>query len=173
MPRNGSTPSRNAATATSLAAFSTAGAVPPASPAARARRRHGKRLVVGLRELEDQAGGEVERRDRRRRAVRIGERVGDRDAHVRITEVRERGAVAEANQRVDDRGRVHDDLDPVVREVEQEMRLDQLEALVHQVAESIVIFGPIDHVGCASASEGVTWRELGTRAAHGTAPPTR
>ena len=47
-----------------------------------------------------------------------------------IAEVRERGAVAEADERVDDRGRVHDDLDPLVREPEEEVRLDQLEPLV-------------------------------------------
>ena len=47
-------------------------------------------------------------------------------------EVRERGAVAEADERVDGRGRMHDDLDPVVREPEEEVRLDHLEALVRE-----------------------------------------
>ena len=36
------------------------------------------------------------------------------------------------DQRVDDRLRVHDDVDPLVRRAEQPVRLDHLEALVHQ-----------------------------------------
>ncbi len=40
-------PSRNAATATSLAAFSTAGAVPPSRPASRASARQGKAASSG------------------------------------------------------------------------------------------------------------------------------
>src|SRR5204863_3051758 len=39
-------------------------------------------------------------------------------------------SVAEANERVDDRGRLEHDLDAVVRNVEEEVCLDQLEALV-------------------------------------------
>src|SRR6185436_11646865 len=48
MPVNGSRRSRNASTATSLAAFSTAGAVPPARSASYARPRHGKRFRSGF-----------------------------------------------------------------------------------------------------------------------------
>src|SRR5438552_18147399 len=44
--------------------------------------------------------------------------------------MRERSAVAEAHERVDDRGRLDRNLDAVVRHAEQEVRLDQLEALV-------------------------------------------
>src|SRR5882724_10992620 len=39
-------------------------------------------------------------------------------------------AVAEANERMHDRGRLEHDLDAVVRDVEEEVRLDQLESLV-------------------------------------------
>ena len=42
----------------------------------------------------------------------------------------ERGAVAEADERVHDRGRLDHDLDPLVGHAEEEVRLDQLEALV-------------------------------------------
>ena len=52
---NGSAASRNAPTATSFAAFSTAGAVPPASAALRARRQGRETLQVGRFEI--QAGG--------------------------------------------------------------------------------------------------------------------
>ena len=64
------------------------------------------------------------------RALGVSERERDRDAHVGIAEVRESGAVAEADERVHDRGRVHDHLDPLVGKTEQEVRLDQLEPLV-------------------------------------------
>ena len=94
-----------------------------------------EREALGVRRLE------LERERRRRsrgagtgvaRALRVRERERDRHAHVRVAEVRERGAVAEADERVDDRGRVHDDLDPVVLEVEEVVRLDQLEPLVRE-----------------------------------------
>ena len=90
-------------------------------------REHAERLEVGLVELER---AELERRGRRRGALRVGERVGDRDAHVGVPQVRDRGAVAEAHEAVDDRRRVDDHLDPLVREAEEEVRLDHLEALV-------------------------------------------
>ena len=48
MAVQGSGPSRNAATATSLAPLSTAGAPPPARPASNARRRHGKASRSGV-----------------------------------------------------------------------------------------------------------------------------
>jgi hypothetical protein len=60
------------------------------------------------------------------------EGVGDRDAHVGIPEVRERGTVVQLDQRVHDRLRVHDDVDPIERHPEEVHRLDHLEALVHQ-----------------------------------------
>ena len=90
---------------------------------------HPERLRVGLVELERT---QLERRHRRGGALRIGERVGDRDAHVGVAEVRDRGAVAEADEAVDDRRRVDHDLDPVVGDAEEEVRLDHLEALVRE-----------------------------------------
>ena len=101
----------------------------PRPPGEREQR---ERLQVGCRELERQPGGEIELRHVGRRPLRIGERERDRHGHVRIAEVRERGAVAEADERVHDRARVDDDLDPLVRDAEEEVRLDQLEALVRE-----------------------------------------
>jgi len=46
--------------------------------------------------------------------------------------VREGGAVAEADERVHDRCRLQHDLDPVVVDPEEEVRLDQLEPLVRE-----------------------------------------
>ena len=65
-------------------------------------------------------------------AARSGyvECVGDRHAHVGVPEVRDRGAVAEADEAVHDRRRVDDHLDPLVRQAEEIVRLDHLEPLV-------------------------------------------
>ena len=49
-----------------------------------------------------------------------------------MAEVRERRAVAERDERVDDRLRVHDHVDLLVGRAEEPVRLDHLEALVHQ-----------------------------------------
>ena len=46
--------------------------------------------------------------------------------------MRERSAVAEANERVHDRRGLQHDLDAVVRDRKEEVRLDQLEALVRE-----------------------------------------
>ena len=46
--------------------------------------------------------------------------------------MRERSTVAEADERMDDGRRMHDDLDPLVVEPEEVVRLDQLEALVRE-----------------------------------------
>ena len=89
-------------------------------------------LVIRGLELELEARGEVEARQRRRAPLGMRERERDRDAHVRVSQVRERGPVAEADDRVHDRGRMYDDLDRVVVEAEEVVRLDQLEALVRE-----------------------------------------
>ena len=111
MPVKPSRPLRKAWTAISLAALSAHGAVPPATAASRARRRHGKRAEVGLLEVEALQLDQVQRLDRQVGAVRVVQRVADRHAHVRIAHVRLRRAVAELHERVDDRLRVHDDVD--------------------------------------------------------------
>ena len=95
----------------------------------RVQARAWERVGVGRLELERQRR-EVERGQRGRRTLRIGERVRDRHAHVGIAEMRERRAVAEAHERVDDRRRLQHDLDSLVGDVEEEVRLDQLEPLV-------------------------------------------
>ena len=71
-------------------------------------------------------------RHRRRGAPGVRESERDRHAHVGIPQVRERRTVAEADERVDGRGRMDDDLDRVVAEAEQKVGLDQLESLVRQ-----------------------------------------
>ena len=89
------------------------------------------------------------------RPLRVGERVGDRDAHVGVSEVRDRRAVAEADEAVHDRGRV-DRRPRSARTGGPKRKCASISSrpLLASVAESIVIFGPIDQVGCASASSG-------------------
>ena len=66
-------------------------------------------------------------------ALRMVQRVGDRHAHVRDGRGGRASAPSQScDERVDDRLRVHDDVDPVVRRAEQVVGLDHLEALVHQ-----------------------------------------
>ena len=74
---------------------------------------------------------EIQTIGRRRDALGPAQRVGDRRAHVRAAELRQHRAVAIRDHAVDDRLRMHQDLDLLVRQPEQVVRLDQLEALVH------------------------------------------
>ena len=114
-PANGSRPSRNAATATSLAAFSTHGAVPPAIARLARQAQAGEGVLVGRLEVEaaharpGRASPPARRRGRggaaRRRSARAC-RGSPRCASD--------GAVVEVDQRVHDRLRVHHHVDPVV-----------------------------------------------------------
>ncbi len=58
--------------------------------------------------------------------------MGDRGAHVGRPQLREHRAVTILDERVHDALRMHHDLDLLRRDAEQETRLDQLQALVHQ-----------------------------------------
>ena len=91
-----------------------------------------ERLLVDGLERQAAELDQVERPDGDVDALGVVQRVGDRHAHVRVAEMRERGAVAQLDQAVDDRLRVHDDVDLLVRRAEQVVGLDQLEPLVHQ-----------------------------------------
>ena len=129
MSRKPMRPSRNALHRLLVRGVVRAGVGPAALAGLAGEGKHAERLLVGLEELE-RPGGQVERRHRRRRSLGIGQRVRDRDAHVGIAEMRDRRAVAEAHEPVHDRGRVHHDLDAVVRRARREVRLDHLEPLV-------------------------------------------
>src|SRR4249920_737448 len=58
------------------------------------QREQRERLEIRGLELQHQPLREIERRDGRCGPLRVREREGDRDAHVGVTEMRERGAVA-------------------------------------------------------------------------------
>ncbi len=92
----------------------------------------GERVVVDRLERQRADLGEVQPLDRHVDALGVVQRVGDRHAHVGMAEVRERRAVDQRDHAVDDRLRVHDDVDALVRDAEQMVGLDDLEALVHQ-----------------------------------------
>ena len=128
-----SRPSRNAWTATSLAALSTHGAVPPASAASRARPQARERVVVDGLEGQRADARRGRAADRARRRARGG---AARRRSARACPGWPRCASAapsrSCDERVDDRLRVHDDVDALVGHPEQVVGLDHLEALVHQ-----------------------------------------
>jgi hypothetical protein len=98
--------------------------------AAQAQAREG--LVVDGLEGQPADLGEVQAPGRQRHDLGVVQGVGDRDAHVGQTEVRELRAVGCLDQRVDDRLRVHHDVDALVGHAEQVVGLHDLKALVHQ-----------------------------------------
>ena len=131
--------------------------MPPRSPAVAREREHRERLEVGRVELERQPSGEVERRDRRRRPLRVGERERDRHAHVRDSRgarARRRRGSGRARGRPTSGGRRP-------RSARTGGRTGSAPRSARGPCsrawrESIVIFGPMLQVGCASASSGVT-----------------
>ena len=132
MPVKPSVPSRNRATATSSAAMSAAEARGPSAPRlARDPQRREARLVRRA-EVEPAGGDEVGRRGRRRPAVGVGQRVLDGKSHVGGAQLGLEGAVDEPDGRVDDALRMDDDLDGVVADIVQPVRLDDLQALVRE-----------------------------------------
>src|SRR5205814_7177759 len=76
-------------------------------------------------------GREVGRRRHGFETVRIAERDRNRQVDVGYAELRLDAAVDELDHRVDHALRVHDDIDAAVGDVEEEVRLDHLEAFVH------------------------------------------
>ena len=116
---------------------------------------------VGVRRLEGERAQlrEVERRHGHVGALGVVQGVGDRHAHVRIAHVRQRRAVVQVDQRVDDRLRVHDHVDPVVRRRRRGGAPRSARGPCSSAwRESIVILPPMSQVGWASASSRVTSR---------------
>ena len=155
-PMKGSRSPRKACTATSLAAFSTHGPVPPTTRCLARQPQARERVLV--RRLEGQR-----RRPRRGRAahrhvdpLRVVQRVGDRHPHVRVPICASAAPSHSVDQRVHDRLRVNDDLDPVVGPPNRWWASITSRPLFISVAESIVILPPISQVGCWSASSTVT-----------------
>ena len=132
MPVKPRRPVRKAWTAISLAALSAHGAVPPATRGLAGEPQARERVEVGRLEVQAAELDQVEVLDRQVGAVRVVQRVADRHPHVGVAHVRLRRAVAELHERVDDRLRVHDDVDAVVGRAEEVVGLHHLEALVHQ-----------------------------------------
>ena len=133
MPGRRIFPSRKAATATSLAAFMTAGRVPPVSPARRARSRAGKTSRRGASKVELAESGEVERAE-----ACCGTRSGQvtaywiGKAHVGVAELREHAAVDELDHGVHDALRMDDDVDARHFHVEEPAGFDHFEAFVEE-----------------------------------------
>ena len=89
---------------------------------------------IGVRLLESQVLElpEVESLKSRTLARRVRQGVLDRQLHVGAAELRDDGAVAELDHRVDDALRVDDDLDLVVVDAVEPLRLDDLKALIDE-----------------------------------------
>ena len=132
MPRNDSRPATKAATASSLAALNSAGTTPPASPASRARRTAGKATSSSGANSQVLAVDQSSAGCTTGQPVGPGQRQRDRQPHVRRAGLGDGRAVGEGDHRVHDRLRVHHDVDVGVGDVEEQVRLDQLQALVDQ-----------------------------------------
>ena len=124
--------SRNAATATSLAALRAVGAPPPARSASMAMPSAGNRSRSARSKVSRPSAARSGPANARGDAVGIGEAMGDRRAHVGRRHAGDQRAVDEGDEPVDDRLRMDDDVEPLGRDAEQEMGLDQFEPLVHQ-----------------------------------------
>ena len=106
------------------------GAAPP--PGLAGQRDRGERLVVEREELPRLRPGPVDRGRGVGHPVGPGQAERDRDQHRRRAGLDEGRAVDELDHRVHDARRVHDDLDAVERDAEEQVRLDHLEPLVDQ-----------------------------------------
>ena len=86
----------------------------------------------GARKSSRAGGDEVGRGGRRRAAVRVRQGVLDRESHVGGAQLGLEGAVDEPDGGVDDALRMDDDVDRVVVDIVQPVRLDDLQALVRE-----------------------------------------
>mmetsp|Transcript_129510 Transcript_129510/g.314583 ORF Transcript_129510/g.314583 Transcript_129510/m.314583 type:complete len:284 (-) Transcript_129510:701-1552(-) len=108
----------------------------PARPARGVPHRQ-RRVLLHVRRLEREVAHlhEVQTRPRRLRALdslRPRHGVENRQTHVRPAELREDARVARLDHAVNDRLRVNDDVDVVVRGSVQVVRLDHLQGFIHQ-----------------------------------------
>src|SRR6185295_1615026 len=65
-----------------------------------------------------------------RDTIRVRQRIQYGKFHARNAQLRDHASVHELDERVDDALRMHNDLDPVIWNPEQKVRLDDLERLV-------------------------------------------
>ena len=108
-------PPRKAATATSLAAFSAVGAPPPALQRIDGDAERGETLEVRALEGQTAERSEVRPPNARGDALRIGEAMGDRRAHVGRGHAGDQRTVDEGDQPVDDRLGMDDHVEPLGR----------------------------------------------------------
>ena len=106
--------------------------------------------------MEGKRLAQVEPLSGSRRPIRISQGVLNGQSHVGRRELCDDAAIDKLDHRMYHALGMDHNLHLLGLELEQPARFDHLERLVHQVAESIVILGPIRQVGCFSASSGVT-----------------
>ena len=167
-------PAMNSPTAISSAALSTVGAAPPVCHDARAPAPvPGKRSKSGASKVSWPMRGEIEPRRRTVDALRPGQAMRDRNAHVGRAELRDHRAVAEFDQAMHHRLRMHQHVDLFGRHREQMMRLDQLEALVHQARRIDGDLRPHRPIGMAQRLLGRGGLDLRAASRCGTGRPRR
>ena len=132
MPVNRSRRSRKAATATSLAALRTTGSARPSASARTARPRQGNRPGSGGRKSSRPSCARSSGANRRIPPFGIGERVLDRQPHVRHASCAMTDPSTSSTIECTIDCGMHDDVDAVGRNVEEPAGLDDLEPLVHQ-----------------------------------------
>ena len=109
-------PARKAATATSLAALSTAGARAARGERGIGQRRQGNASQVGRFEIQPPMRQQVEAGDARLDPSRPGESDRERRAHVGQAQLRQRRAVDEFDQRMHQALRMHEHVDAIARQ---------------------------------------------------------
>ena len=107
MPEKSRLPARNAATAISLAAFSTIGQVPPAASACDGEPQRRKPFEIRRRELEFADSGQVQPAPRRLEPDGVAKAMGDGHAHVGHGQAGGHGAVPKGDEAVHDGLRVN------------------------------------------------------------------
>ena len=128
-----------------------------ARPASRASGEHREDVVVDGLERRGRGPRAAAAATSVARALRVGERVGDRNAHVGQRRGA-RGARRRGSGRANGRSEVGCTTTSIrsIGTPKSQWASISSSPLFASVAESIVIFGPMRHVGCASASSGVT-----------------
>ena len=94
------------------------------------QRKRGKNIITRFFEVQPGETGPFQRRQRARDAIGPGERILDREPHVRMAHLGKHGSIHELDHRMHDALRVDDDIDPRDVHVEKPARLDHLQPLV-------------------------------------------
>ena len=88
-------------------------------------------LSVGRLESQRRELGKVEPRRVATQSARVSQRIGDRQMHVGRPQLSHHGTVSKLHHGMNNRLRMHHDLNPLGRQAKQPSRLDHLESFIH------------------------------------------